>query len=80
MEKRTNSLLPTSKLKRNTEKLKGSYPIRLSNKLSYSRLILELTKNYGEFMLVLNQIKTSGQSMVYYNIWVSILQQKIQML
>ena len=52
----------------------------LSNKLSNPRLILEVTKNYGEFMLILNQIKTNGQSMVFYNTWVSMIQQRIQML
>ena len=80
LEKRTNSVLPTLKSKWKTEKLKGSYPIHLSDKLSNSRLILEVTKNYGEFMLILNQIKTYGQSIVFHNIWVSILQQRIQML
>ena len=80
MEKRTNSLQPTLKLKLKTEKLKGSYPIHLSNKFSNSRLTLEVTKNYREFMLILSQIKTNGQCMVYYNKWVSILQQRIQML
>ena len=48
MQKRTNSLLPILKLKWKTKKLKGSYPIHLSNKLSNSRLILEVTKKYGE--------------------------------
>ena len=70
MEKRTNSLLQTLKLKWKTEKLKGSYPIHMSNKLSNSRLILEVSKlevskNYGEFTLILNQIKTNGQSKVF---------------
>ena len=80
MEKRTNSLLPTLNVKQKIKKLKGLYPIHLSNKLSNSRLILEVTKNYGEFMLISNQIKTNGQYIVFYNIWVSILQQRIQML
>ena len=66
-----NKLYTTNfEVKMENEKLKGSYPIHLSNKLSNSRLILDVTKNYGEFMLILDQIKTNGQSMVFYNAWV----------
>ena len=38
------------------------------------------TNQAGEFMLILNPIKTNGQSMIFHNKWVSILQQRIQML
>ena len=46
--KRTNSLLPHSKLKLKTEMLKGSNPIQQSNKYSNSRLI------HGELILNLH--------------------------
>ena len=74
-----NSLLPTLKLKLKTEKLRGSHPIQQINKYSDARLILELTKKYGEFILIFNQFTVSGQLMPFYNTWVSMQQLRIQM-
>ena len=68
MYNRTSFLLPTLKLKLKTKKLKGSLPIPQINNFSNSRLILELTKKYGEFMLILDQIYLNGQLMLSYNI------------
>ena len=45
-----DKLLTTNfEVKMENRKLKGSYPIYLSNKLSNLRLILEVAKNYGSF-------------------------------
>ena len=80
MQNRTNSLLPIFKMKWKTKKVEGFITYSTDQKFSNSRLILELTKNYEEFMLNLKSIIPSGQLMLFYNIWVSILQVRIQML
>ena len=43
------------------------------------RLILEITKSYGEFILTFNQFTVNGQLMLFHSVWVSMQQQKIQM-
>ena len=74
-----NILLSTNfEVKVGNQKLKGSYPIHI-NKNSNLRLILEVSKKYGEFMLILNPINRNGLAMASSNIWVSILQHRIQM-
>ena len=76
-----NKLLMTNfQVKIENPNIEGLITIPWINKFSNSRLILEITKNYGEFMLISNQIKMRGQLMLFYNIWVVILQQRIQML
>ena len=64
-----NKLLTTNiEVKVENQKLKGSYIIQQLNKYSNSRLILEVTKKYGEFILIFNEFTVNGQLMPFYSI------------
>ena len=69
--KQQDKLLTTNfEVKVKTEKLKGSKPVQLTNRYSNLRSILELTKKYGEFILIFNQFIVNGPLMPFNNIWV----------
>ena len=75
-----NNLLTTNfEAKVENQKVERPITIQQINEYSYSRLTLELTKKYGEFILIFNQFTVNGQLMPFYSIWVPVQQQKIQM-
>ena len=66
--KQEDKLLTTNfEVKVKNRKVEG-----LIKRYSNLRSILELTKKYGEFMLIFNQSTVNGRLMPFYNIWVFI--------
>ena len=65
--------LLTTNFEMDIENRKVEGPITYStiNIYSDSRSNLELTKKYGELILILNEMKTNEQSMAFYYIGVS---------
>ena len=76
-----DKLLPTN-FEMEIENRKVEGPITYSTDQQIFKLKVKsgTDQDVWEFILILNQIKTNGQYMVFYYIWVSMYQQKIQML
>ena len=67
-----DELLPTNfAMEIENRKVDGLITYSTDQQIFKFTVILELTKKYGVFILILNQIKTNRKSMAFYYIWVS---------